>query len=67
MAQATLTITSKNYGAWSLRGWLLCKMAGLDLVEKPVDIDDLLSSDRYAYLLNADGPMPGRVIQIASR
>ena len=39
MAQATLTITSKNYGAWSLRGWLLCKMAGLDLVEKPVDID----------------------------
>lgn len=40
MAQATLTITSKNYGAWSLRGWLLCKMAGLDFVEKPVDIDD---------------------------
>jgi glutathione S-transferase len=30
MAQATLTINSRNYGAWSLRSWLLCKMAGLD-------------------------------------
>ena len=27
---ATLTINSRNYGAWSLRSWLLCKMAGLD-------------------------------------
>jgi glutathione S-transferase len=25
MAKATLTIASKNYGSWSLRGWLLCK------------------------------------------
>ena len=33
MAQATLTINSKNYGAWSLRGWLLCKMSGLDFEE----------------------------------
>ena len=33
MAKATLTITSKNYGSWSLRGWLLCKMAGLDFEE----------------------------------
>jgi glutathione S-transferase len=30
MAKATLTINSRNYGAWSLRSWLLCKMAGLD-------------------------------------
>lgn len=37
MAQATLTISSKNYSSWSLRGWLLCKMAGLDFEEKPVD------------------------------
>ena len=29
-SKATLTITSRNYGSWSLRGWLLCKMAGLD-------------------------------------
>jgi glutathione S-transferase len=30
---ATLTINSKNYGSWSLRGWLLCRMAGLDFTE----------------------------------
>ncbi len=40
MADATLTISSKNYSAWSLRGWLLCKMTGLDFVEQPVDVDD---------------------------
>ena len=33
MATATLAIASKNYGSWSLRGWLLCKMAGLDFEE----------------------------------
>ena len=40
MARATLTISSKNYSSWSLRGWLLCRMAGLDFEEKPVDLDD---------------------------
>jgi glutathione S-transferase len=40
MAEATLTITSKNYGSWSLRGWLLCKMAGLKFVEKVMPMDD---------------------------
>jgi len=40
MSRATLTIASKNYGSWSLRGWLLCKMAGLDFEEKPVSTDD---------------------------
>ncbi|WP_108258827.1 glutathione S-transferase family protein [Mangrovicoccus ximenensis] len=40
MAQATLTISSKNYSSWSLRGWLLCKLAGLDFEEKPVSMDD---------------------------
>jgi glutathione S-transferase len=40
MAQATLTISSKNYSSWSLRGWLLCRMAGLDFEEQPVAIDD---------------------------
>jgi glutathione S-transferase len=39
MAQARLTISSKNYSSWSLRGWLLCRMAGLDVVEERVDID----------------------------
>lgn len=40
MARATLTISSKNYSSWSLRGWLLCKMAGIEFDEKPVDLDD---------------------------
>ncbi len=40
MAKATLTLSSKNYSSWSLRGWLLCRMAGLDFTEKPVNIDE---------------------------
>ena len=40
MTQATLTIASKNYGSWSLRGWLLCKMAGLEFQEEPSRSDD---------------------------
>jgi glutathione S-transferase len=37
---ATLTIASKNYGSWSLRGWLLCKMAGLEFDEEQAKSDD---------------------------
>jgi len=40
MAKATLTINSRNYGSWSLRGWLLCRMAGLDFEEKLISTDD---------------------------
>ena len=40
MSKATLTIASKNYGSWSLRGWLLCKLSGLDFDEQPVASDD---------------------------
>jgi glutathione S-transferase len=40
MAEASLTISSKNYSSWSLRGWLLCKMAGLDVDEKIASMDD---------------------------
>lgn len=40
MAQATLTISSKNYSSWSLRGWLLCKMAGLEFEEDARTLDD---------------------------
>ena len=29
MTAATLTISSRNYSSWSLRGWLICRMAGL--------------------------------------
>ena len=31
MADAVLTVTSRNYGSWSLRGFLLCRFAGLDV------------------------------------
>jgi glutathione S-transferase len=41
MPDAKLTINSRNYGAWSLRGWLLCKLAGLD-----VEVDVLPSHDQ---------------------
>jgi glutathione S-transferase len=40
MAEATLSISSKNYSSWSLRGWLLCKLAGLEVEEEIVSIDD---------------------------
>ena len=40
MAKAVLTISSKNYGAWALRGWLLAKLAGLDFIEKVISPDD---------------------------
>src|SRR6516225_9578914 len=40
MSKASLTIASKNYGSWSLRGWLLCKMAGLEFEEQHVSTDD---------------------------
>lgn len=40
MALATLTISSKNYSSWSLRGWLLCRMAGLDFAETLMSSDD---------------------------
>ncbi len=40
MSKATLTIASKNYGSWSLRGWLLCKMTNLDFEEQHVSTDD---------------------------
>src|SRR5262249_39133391 len=39
-SMATLTIASKNYGSWSLRGWLLCKMAGLEVEGRQAPGDD---------------------------
>ena len=36
---ATLTISSRNYSSWSLRGWLLCRLAGLEVTEELVPVD----------------------------
>ena len=33
MAKTTLTLSSKNYSSWSLRGWLMAKLAGIDFDE----------------------------------
>jgi glutathione S-transferase len=40
MAEATLLISSKNYSSWSLRGYLLAKLSGIDFVEERVAADD---------------------------
>jgi glutathione S-transferase len=40
MTRATLTISSKNYSSWSLRGWLLVKFARLEFDEILVPPDD---------------------------
>jgi glutathione S-transferase len=40
MATAVLTISSRNYSSWSLRGWLLCRLAGIEIEEKMISIDD---------------------------
>jgi glutathione S-transferase len=39
MVKATLTISSKTYSAWSLRGWLLTQLAGLEVDEQRVEND----------------------------
>jgi glutathione S-transferase len=40
MAEAVLTISSKNYSSWSMRGWLLTKFSGLPFREEVVPPDD---------------------------
>ena len=59
---ATLTITSKNYSSWSLRGWLLTRFASLPFDEKVLPPDDpdtraeillLASSIRVPSLVHA--------------
>ena len=63
MAKAQLTISSKNYGAWALRGWLMCRFAGLDFTEHVIPPDDpamkaemlLLSSSMRVPALAHDG------------
>jgi glutathione S-transferase len=40
MATASLTISSRNYSSWCLRGWLLCKFAGLEFAAVKVPLDD---------------------------
>ena len=39
MADFTLVIGNKNYSSWSLRGWLLAKLAGIEFEEIVVPLD----------------------------
>ncbi len=40
MSRTTLTLSSKNYSSWSLRGWLMAKVAKIDFDEVTVAPDD---------------------------
>jgi glutathione S-transferase len=40
MSKTTLTISSKNYSSWSLRGWLMARFAGLEFEEVILPPDD---------------------------
>ncbi len=41
MPRATLTISSKNYSSWSLRGWLMVRQSGIAFEESSVPPEDL--------------------------
>jgi glutathione S-transferase len=41
VALASLTLSSKNYSSWSLRGWLMARFAGLEFTEVMVSPDDV--------------------------
>jgi glutathione S-transferase len=63
MTNAVLTISSKNYSSWSLRGWLLARFSGLVFEELAISPDDpaaraeilLLSSSILVPSLLHDG------------
>jgi glutathione S-transferase len=40
MTRASLTISSRNYSSWSLRGWLMAKLAGLPFSVHALPSDD---------------------------
>lgn len=63
MGKAVLTITSRNYSSWSLRGWLMTSMSGLPFEVRTIPPDDpemradimLLSSSIRVPRLEHDG------------
>ena len=54
MAQATLTITSRNYSSWSLRGWLLARFAELEFAELPMNLKAHFPGFKIWSLARAD-------------
>lgn len=73
MKTPTLTISSKNYASWSLRGWLLLKFANLEFEEIMVPPDNadaraeilLLSSSVLVPCLEYDGIKVWDILAIA--
>ena len=73
MPATTLTISSKNYSSWSLRGWLLCQLAGLEVEEIMLSVDDpsaraellLLSPSFLVPCLRHDGTKVWDTLAIA--
>jgi glutathione S-transferase len=73
MAGAKLTISSRNYSSWSLRAWLFCQMAGLEVDVESVPVDDpqnraellLLSPTVLTPRLEHDGASVWDTIAIA--
>ena len=72
-ALASLTLSSKNYSSWSLRGWLLARFAGLEFDEVMVSPDDaaarrellLLAPSILVPCLTHDGAKSWNVMAIA--
>lgn len=73
MSQGVLTISSRNYSSWSLRGSLLCAMAGLDVDERVLPSDDASARAELLHLspsflvprLEVDGASVWGVLAIA--
>jgi glutathione S-transferase len=73
MAEAALTISSRNYSSWSLRGWLLCKIAGLSFETVMLPLNDasaraellLLSPSFLTPCLSYDGVQVWDTLAIA--
>lgn len=66
MADVTLHIGNKAYSSWSLRGWLACKIAGIDFAES---VHDMYTADwpATARRISPTGKVPalhhqGRVV-----
>jgi glutathione S-transferase len=63
MPHATLTLSSKNYSSWSLRGWLMAMMSGVTFEETQVSLENadaraemlLLSPSILVPCLDYDG------------
>ena len=64
MARTTLTLSSKNYSSWSLRGWLMAKLAGIEFDEVIIAPDDADARAEILLLSPVDSRslshLPGR-------